>query len=173
MHQVSPARERWRPAYVGIGSNLDDPVGHVTAAQGALERLPQSGWFAHSGLWLSAPVGPADQPDFVNAAAGFLTTLEPHDLLERLQALEQAAGRRRGERWGPRTLDLDLLVLGALMLDDDTLTLPHPRIAERNFVLLPLSEIAPHLPVPGRGTVARLLEGINRTNPRIERMKRD
>lgn len=164
------ARERWRPAYVGIGSNLDDPARQVTGAQGALEHLPESGWFAHSSLWRSAPVGPADQPDFINAAAGFLTQLEPHDLLQRLQALEQAAGRRRAEHWGPRTLDLDLLVLGGLTLDDDTLTLPHPRIAERNFVLLPVSEIAPHLHVPGRGTVARLLEGISRTDPRIERM---
>lgn len=164
------AREHWRPAYVGIGSNLGDPVGRVTGAQSALEHLPESGWFVHSSLWRSAPAGPQDQPDFINAVSGFLTQLEAHDLLHRLQALEQAAGRRRVERWGPRTLDLDLLVLGALTLDDDTLTLPHPRIAERNFVLLPLSEIAPHLPVPGRGTVARLLEGISRTHPTIERM---
>lgn len=165
-----PARERWRPAYVGMGSNLDDPVGRVQGARAALQRLPDCGWFAHSSLWRSAPVGPAGQPDFINACAGFLTTLDPHELLRRLQELEQAAGRLHLERWGPRTLDLDLLVLGQLIVDDDTLTLPHPRIAERNFVLLPLSEIAPYLSVPGRGTVARLLAKTSRTDPRIERI---
>lgn len=165
-----PARERWRPAYVGVGSNLDDPVRQVRSAFAALERLPDSGYFTRSGLWRSAPVGPADQPDYVNAAAGFLTRLEPADLLRRLQGIEQAAGRQRGERWGPRTLDLDLLVLGRLVVDEPALTLPHPRIAERNFVLLPLAEIAPDLEVPQRGTVARLLAGISRNHPAIERI---
>lgn len=167
---MAGAREHWRPAYVGIGSNLDDPVRQVTGARAALEGLPDSGWFAHSGLWRSAPVGPGHQPDFVNACAGFLTRLDPHDLLARLQGLERNAGRIRGERWGPRTLDLDLLVLGSLTLDEPGLILPHPRMAERNFVLLPLSEIAPHLPVPGLGTVARLLEGVSLANPGIQRI---
>jgi 2-amino-4-hydroxy-6-hydroxymethyldihydropteridine diphosphokinase len=168
---VAAAREHWRPAYVGIGSNLDDPGRQVTAALGAVRGLPDCGWVIHSGLWRSAPVGRSDQPEFVNAVAGFLTTLDAYALLRHLQAIERAAGRRREERWGPRTLDLDLLVLGSVTLDDETLTLPHPRIAERNFVLLPLSEIAPHLPVPGRGTVARLLAGVSRTSPKIERLQ--
>jgi 2-amino-4-hydroxy-6-hydroxymethyldihydropteridine diphosphokinase len=155
---------------VGLGSNLDDPVLQVTRAQAALERLPRSGAFVHSGLWRSAPVGPENQPDFVNACTGFVTRLDPHELLDRLQALERAAGRTPGERWGPRPLDLDLLVLGALVVADDRLTLPHPRAAERNFVLLPLSEVAPGLTIPGHGSVARLLKGVSRTQPRIERI---
>jgi 2-amino-4-hydroxy-6-hydroxymethyldihydropteridine diphosphokinase len=168
---VTAARERWRPAYVGVGSNLDDPVRQVQNAIAAIERLPESGFFARSSLWRSTPLGPADQPDFVNAAVAFLTRLEPSELLRRLQGIEQAAGRRReGERWGPRTLDLDLLVLGRLVLDEPGLQLPHPRIAERNFVLLPLAEIAPSLQVPLAGTVARLLARVSRTHPRIERI---
>lgn len=167
---MAPARGLWRPAYVGLGSNLDEPVRQVEAAFAAIERLPDSGYFRRSGLWRSAPLGPADQPDYVNAATGFLTRLEPDDLLRRLQAIEQAAGRQRGERWGPRTLDLDLLVLGRLVVSKPGLELPHPRIAERNFVLLPLAEIAPDLEVPRRGTVARLLAGISRNHPAIERI---
>lgn len=164
-------RKLWRPAYVGIGSNLGDPLRQVTEAFAALDRLPESGCLVRSGLWRSAPMGPADQPDFVNAVAAFLTRLAPDDLLRRLQAIEQAAGRQRHvEHWGPRSLDLDLLVQGRLVVDEPQLQLPHPRIAERNFVLLPLAEVAPHLQVPRRGSVARLLAGISCTNPRIERI---
>lgn len=171
---MTAAGELWRPAYVAVGSNLGDPVRQVQAAFEALGQLPDSGAFARSGLWRSAPLGPANQPDYVNAAAAFVTRLEPGDLLRRLQAIEQAAGRRRAaERWGPRTLDLDLLVLGRLVLDEPALVLPHPRIAERNFVLLPLAEIAPGLTVPGQGTVARLLAGISRSHPPIERIATD
>jgi 2-amino-4-hydroxy-6-hydroxymethyldihydropteridine diphosphokinase len=168
---VKATRELWRPAYVGIGSNLDGPVAHVERAFEALRRLPDSGWFVRSGLYCSAPLGPPDQPDFVNAAAGMLTRLAPHDLLGALQGIEKAEGRtRHGEQWGPRTLDLDLLVLGSLAIKDERLELPHPRIAERNFVLLPLAEIAPHLNVPGRGSVVLLLSKISSTEPRIERI---
>ncbi len=171
MHSAVPARERWRPAYVGVGSNLADPLRQVQDAFAAIERLPDSGYFLRSGLWRSAPLGPADQPDYVNAVAAFLTRLEAHDLLHRLQAIERAAGRQRqAERWGPRTLDLDLLVLGRLVIDEPALRLPHPRIGERNFVLLPLAEIAPGLQVPRQGTVARLLAGISGTHPRIEKI---
>lgn len=166
---MNPSREVWRPAYVGIGSNLDGPVEHVERAFAALRSLPDSGHFAHSSLYRSMPVGPPDQPDFVNAVAAVLTRLGPYDLLQRLQKIEDSEGRcRHGEHWGPRTLDLDLLVLGSLTIDDDRLHLPHPRIAERNFVLLPLAEIAPHLYVPGRGSVTWLLSKISRTDPRIE-----
>lgn len=167
---MAPARGLWRPAYVGVGSNLGEPVRQVEAAFAAIERLPDSGYFRRSGLWRSAPLGPADQPDYVNAATGFLTRLEPGDLLRRLQGIEQGASRQRGERWGPRTLDLDLLVLGRLVVSKPGLELPHPRIVERNFVLLPLAEIAPDLEVPRRGTVARLLAGISRNHPAIERI---
>lgn len=168
---MNPSRDVWRPAYVGIGSNLDGPVEHVERAIAAICRLPDSSHFAHSSLYRSVPMGPQDQPDFVNAVAALLTRLGAHDLLHRLQNIEDSEGRcRRGEQWGPRTLDLDLLVLGRLAIDDDRLHLPHPRIAERNFVLLPLAEIAPHLYVPGRGSVALLLSKISRTDPWIEKI---
>jgi 2-amino-4-hydroxy-6-hydroxymethyldihydropteridine diphosphokinase len=168
---VKPSRELWRPAYVGIGSNLDGPVAHIERAFEALRRLPDSGWFVRSSFYCSVPLGPPDQPDFVNAAAAILTRLAPHDLLGALQGIENAEGRsRHSTQWGPRTLDLDLLVLGGLTINDDRLTLPHPRIAERNFVLLPLAEIAPHLNVPGIGSVALLLSRISSTEPRIERI---
>ena len=165
------AGARWRPAYVGIGSNLDDPARRVRHACDALRGLPDSGFHACSGLYRSAPLGPQDQPDFVNAVAAFLTRLGPRELLDRLRAIEDAAGRRRGEgsRWGPRTLDLDLLALGGLVLDEPRLTLPHPGIAERNFVLLPLAELAPELAIPGRGSVRLLLAKLGDGAPRIER----
>lgn len=163
----------WRPAYVAVGSNLDGPVSRVRDALAALHELPQSTSFVHSGLYRSAPVGPADQPDFINAVSGFMTGLDGHRLLGCLQALENAAGRSRtAERRGPRTLDLDLLVLGSLTLDEPDLCIPHPRIHERNFVLLPLAEIAPHMRVPGRGSVLRLLAAVADSEPRIERLER-
>ncbi len=168
---MQPARELWRPAYVGIGSNLSGPIEHVARAFDALRELPESGWFMRSGLYRSVPLGPPDQPDFVNAAAAILTRLSPHDLLRALQVIEDSEGRsRHSEHWGPRTLDLDLLVVGRLEINDDHLQLPHPRIAERNFVLLPLAEIAPHLYVPGHGSVAMLLSKISSTEPRIEKI---
>lgn len=164
--------DRWRPAYVGVGSNLDEPVARVREALAALRRLPGTAAFAASGLWRSAPLGPADQPDFVNAVAAFLTALDGRALLGELQVLERAQGRQRGgERWGPRTLDLDLLVLGGVTVEEPDLCLPHPRIRERNFVLLPLAEIAPHLRVPGHGSVLRLLAAVADSEPRIERLE--
>lgn len=161
----------WRPAYVGVGSNLDGPVGRVRDALVALRDLPETASFVQSGLYRSGPVGPPDQPDFINAVAAFLTRLDGPALMARLKALEAAGGRTRSdERWGPRTLDLDLLVLGQATLDEPGLRVPHPRIAERNFVLLPLAEIAPHLRVPGHGSVLRLLAAVAGSPPRIERL---
>lgn len=163
----------WRPAYVGVGSNLDEPVARVRDALAALRELPKSTSFLDSGLYRSAPVGPADQPDFINAVTAFMTRLDGHALLGCLRALEEARGRTRtGEHWGPRTLDLDLLVLGSVTLDEPDLRIPHPRIHERNFVLLPLAEIAPHMRVPGRGSVLRLLAAVADSEPRIERLER-
>lgn len=168
---MSAARARWRPAYVGVGSNLDDPVARVRQGCTALAELPETSFAACSGLWRSAPMGPPDQPDFVNAVAAFLTRLAPGELLERLQALETAHGRERDHaRWGPRVLDLDLLVLGGLVVDEPGLHIPHPGIPERNFVLLPLAEIAPHLVVPGMGSVSKLLARLGDAGGRIERM---
>ena len=168
---MTGTRPRWRPAYVGVGSNLDDPPSQVRHGCAVLEKLPDSCFAARSGLWRSAPMGPPDQPDFVNAVAAFLTRLEPRELLDRLQAEEAARGRQPDRaRWGPRILDLDLLVLGSLVIDEPGLRLPHPGIPERNFVLLPLAEIAPHLVVPGMGSVVKLLSRLGEAAGRIERM---
>ncbi len=117
-------------------------------------------------------MGPGDQPDFVNAVAACLTRLDARQLLHELQALEYAQDRQRGaRRWGPRTLDLDLLVLGQDVIAEPDLIVPHPRMHERNFVLLPLAEIAPHLLVPGRGSVVRMVAAIAGSEPRIERLE--
>lgn len=164
--------QAWRPAYIGIGSNLDDPAARVRRAVDSLRALPGCAAFAHSGLYRSAPMGPGDQPDFVNAVAACLTRLDARQLLHELQALEHAQDRQRDAgRWGPRTLDLDLLVLGEGVIDEPDLIVPHPRMHERNFVLLPLAEIAPNLLVPGRGSVIRMVAAIAGSEPRIERLE--
>ncbi len=148
----------WIPAYIGLGSNLDDPARQVRAALALLEELPGSRVVATSALYSNPPMGPQDQPDFVNAVAGLLTRQEPEALLRSLQALETRLGRVRntGDRWGPRIIDLDLLVYGSLQRSVPSLNLPHPGIFERNFVLLPLCDIAPALQVPGQGVVAAM-----------------
>ncbi|MEX2123194.1 MAG: 2-amino-4-hydroxy-6-hydroxymethyldihydropteridine diphosphokinase [Woeseia sp.] len=169
---MKTARDHWRPAYVGIGSNLDEPVSRVRRAFAALQDLRDSGFARFSGLFRSAPMGPPDQPDFVNAAAALLTRLGPQDLMHALQEIEDAQGRQRNvPHWGPRVLDLDLLVMGSLIVDEPGLQIPHPGIAERNFVLFPLAEIAPHLLVPGRGSVQKLLTEIGNSGSRIERLE--
>jgi 2-amino-4-hydroxy-6-hydroxymethyldihydropteridine diphosphokinase len=146
----------WQPAYVAIGSNQQEPRAQVARAFDALARLPDTRLVARSRLYVTQPFGPVAQDDFINAAAGLLTQLPPHALLEALRAIETSQGRVRTQRWGPRTLDLDLLVHGRARLADDVLTLPHPGIVERNFVLYPLADIAPQLDVPGMGRVADL-----------------
>ena len=152
-------------AYVGLGSNLADPVEQVIAAFEALSALPDTRVTARSTLYGSRPMGPADQPDYVNAVARLATALDPHELLAALQGIEDRAGRdRSGARWGPRTLDLDLLLYGDLECDDDRLVLPHPGMAERAFVLVPLAEIAPDLVLPGHDEpVERLARWIDRS----------
>lgn len=129
-------------AYVAVGANLGDPVAAVSEAIEALRSLPLTRLIRRSALYRTAPVD-AEGPDFINAVAEVLTGLSPHDLLAALQALEQAAGRSRPWRNAPRTLDLDLLLHGQARVDDAQLTLPHPRMHERAFVLVPLAEIAP------------------------------
>jgi 2-amino-4-hydroxy-6-hydroxymethyldihydropteridine diphosphokinase len=168
---VTSGRDHWRPAYVGIGSNLDDPASQVRKAFGALQRLPQSGFARCSPLYRSAPMGPSDQPDFVNAVAVVLTKLGPHDLLRDLQAIERAQGRQReAPHWGPRIVDLDLLLMGQVVIEEPGLVIPHPGIAERNFVLFPLADIAPALLVPNIGSVQKLVAALGTAGPRIERM---
>jgi 2-amino-4-hydroxy-6-hydroxymethyldihydropteridine diphosphokinase len=150
-------REVLVPAYVGLGSNLDDPAAQLKSALLALAHLPGARLVAHSALYRNPPMGPQQQPDFVNAVAGMLTSLPPGQLMAELRRIERAHGRRRdGVRWGPRRLDLDLLLYGALQMESDTLTLPHPGLAARPFVLVPLCELAPGLRIPGSTTVARL-----------------
>lgn len=145
-------------AYIGIGSNMDDPERHARSAAAALAALPDTEVVRCSSLYRSAPIGPIAQPDFVNAVCGVDTALPPEELMTRLLGIEREHGRARGtQKGGPRTLDLDLLLYGAEQRDDAGLTLPHPRLHERAFVLYPLHEIAPDLAVPGRGTVEELL----------------
>jgi 2-amino-4-hydroxy-6-hydroxymethyldihydropteridine diphosphokinase len=149
--------EIWRPAYIGMGSNLSDPRAQVLKACARLTELPLSRVLLTSPLYRSRPLGTVAQPDFVNAVAGMLTQLDPEALLAALKALEAALGRPpQHERWGPRIIDLDLLSHGRERRSEAALTLPHPGIVERNFVLYPLADIAPDLDLPGLGRVAEL-----------------
>lgn len=145
-------------AYIGLGANLGDPITQVKTARHALRRHPDIHEVCCSRLYRSAPMGPADQPDYVNAVMAVETGLAPLPLLRVLQALEAEHGRvRSGERWGPRTLDLDLLLYGGETVATGELQVPHPGIAQREFVLQPLFDIAPELDIPGLGPVADLL----------------
>lgn len=137
-------------AYIGLGSNLADPRRQITTALEELGTLPLCRRVGASRLYASRPVGPQDQPDFVNAAAALETRLSPLALLDQLQALEQRHRRRRERRWGPRTLDLDILLFDATPIVHPRLQLPHPHLHERAFALRPLREIAPHLTLYAR-----------------------
>ncbi|WP_295448502.1 2-amino-4-hydroxy-6-hydroxymethyldihydropteridine diphosphokinase [uncultured Thiodictyon sp.] len=146
-------------AYIGLGSNLDDPRAQLCRAIHELAGLPGCTLRARSSLYATAPLGPVAQPEFVNAVAVLTTKLTPLALLGALQGIERDHGRvRDGARWGPRTLDLDLLLYGDWQLQLPGLTLPHPEMARRAFVLVPLAEIAPAgLLIPGQGDLAGLL----------------
>ena len=150
-------------AYIGLGSNLADPPAQVLRALDELALMPGCTLCFRSSLYATAPVGPVAQPPFVNAAASIATTLTPPALLAALQAIEHAHGRARdGVRWGPRSLDLDLLVFGELTLHTPDLVLPHPEIARRAFVLVPLAEIAPsRLLIPGQGLLVDLVAALD------------
>lgn len=148
-------------AYVALGSNLGDSRQQILDAFDALAQLPQTQLVACSPLYRTPPWGVVDQPWFVNAVAQLDTALAPHALLDALQDMERRAGRVRTVRYGPRTLDLDLLHVDGVRLNDARLTLPHPRMAERAFVLLPLAALAPGLALPGLGKVADLLAGVD------------
>jgi 2-amino-4-hydroxy-6-hydroxymethyldihydropteridine diphosphokinase len=163
------ATEHWVPAYVALGSNLDDPVRQIALAFDALGEMPQSRLVLRSPSYRSRPMGPVEQPDFVNAAAGLLTLLDPAEMLTALKHLESRLGRAAPVlRWGPRRIDLDLLVHGDARVDEESLKLPHPGIAGRAFVLAPLADIAPELVVPGLGRVKSLLRRID--TGRLERI---
>jgi 2-amino-4-hydroxy-6-hydroxymethyldihydropteridine diphosphokinase len=150
----------WRAAYVAIGSNLNSPAERVREAFERLIALPAVNSLKRSRLYLSVPMGPQDQPQFVNAAAGFLTQVSARHLLEQLLGIERDMGRDRNTRWGPRVIDLDLLWMVDVVVDEPGLTVPHPGVSMRNFVLYPLTDIAPELTIPGLGTVHALLRGV-------------
>ena len=145
-------------AYVALGANLGDPTATLVAAIGALAEIEKTRLIAQSSLYRTAPVGLRNQPDFINAVAALDTELAPLGLLEALFAIEAGFGRSRSVPNAPRTLDLDLLLYGETVLETAQLTLPHPRMHERAFVLAPLAEIAPDCRIVGRGTVRELLQ---------------
>ena len=146
-------------AYIGLGSNLGDTLGVLAEARKGIAAVPGIRETGFSSFYLSKPMGSADQPDFVNAVMAVETTLAPSDLLNALLTIELSHGRvRNGLRWGPRTLDLDLLIYGELQISDSKLTVPHAGICNREFVLYPLAEIAPPgLLIPGMGILSELV----------------
>jgi 2-amino-4-hydroxy-6-hydroxymethyldihydropteridine diphosphokinase len=145
------------PAYIAIGSNLDTPAQQVGTAFERLAHIEGCQLISRSKLYRTAPLGPQDQPEFVNAAAGILCRITAHELLAALQAIEKSMGRGKPVvRWGPRRIDLDLLVYGSERIAEPHLTIPHPGVPARNFVLYPLLDIAPDLLVPGHGRVRDL-----------------
>ena len=149
-------------AYVGLGSNLDRPLDHVERAFEQLDALTGCRVLDRSPLYRSAPMGPSGQPDFVNAVARLQVTLEPGDLLRELLAIESGHGRvRGGARWGPRTLDLDLLLYSDLTIDEPGLEIPHPGLTSRNFVVYPLLSITPGLLMPGGQKLADIAAGLS------------
>lgn len=144
-------------AWLGLGANLGAPAVQLESALTAIAALPNTRLVARSTLYRSDPVGPPGQPDYCNAACEIETALAPLTLLDALQAIENAAGRQRdGIRWAARLLDLDILHVEGLACADARLSLPHPQLARRNWVLVPLAEIAPALEIPGLGPVAEL-----------------
>jgi 2-amino-4-hydroxy-6-hydroxymethyldihydropteridine diphosphokinase len=152
----------WIPAYVGVGSNLEQPALQVRRALDALASLERTRVQCRSSLYESEPMGPPGQPRYINAAAGLLTQLQVRALFDALRALESRLGRQPPpERWGPRTIDLDLLLYGQLRVQEADLTLPHPGIVQRNFVLYPLREVAPGLTIPGCGRVGTLAQRVD------------
>lgn len=155
-------------AFIGLGANLGDAEGALRQALTEIGRLPGVQALRASAIYRSAPVD-ASGPDYLNAVARIATTLDPHSLLAQLQAIEQAHGRERPYRNAPRTLDLDLLLYDDLTLATPSLTLPHPRLHERAFVLVPLAELGPDTVVPGHGPVAELLAAV--ADQRIERLR--
>ena len=172
---MSATKSKGLPAFVGIGSNLGDPAKQVRWAINAISQLPDIDNALASSLYRSAPLGPADQPDYVNAVIAFTTRLSAAELLAALQRIETERGRvRSGSRWGPRILDLDLLLLGSQVIDKEGLVVPHPRISERNFVLLPLAELDPDLEIPGQGRVTTLLDKLaSNAHGWIEKMEQE
>lgn len=143
--------------YLGLGSNLDYPEKHLNLALVDIADIDQTTILASSSYYKSPPLGPQDQPDFINCVVKLETGLTAHILLAALQKIENQHGRKREIRWGPRTLDLDILLFGDMKINDDNLTIPHPQLAYREFVLVPLSEIESDIIIPGMGPVSGLI----------------
>ncbi len=157
-----PADDRavWRPAYVAIGSNLGDPWARVHEAFERLAAIASTRLEVRSRLYATKPLGPQEQPDFINAAAGLLTRLPARKLLEAMLEIERAMGRQRGERWGPRIVDLDLIWQAGAPIAEPDLSVPHPGVSARNFVLYPLADIAPTMRIPGMGSVLEMRRAV-------------
>ncbi len=159
-------------AFIALGSNLGDRAGSIGSALRSLETIATERRVTCSPLYETAPMGPQDQPAYVNAVCRLATRLAPLALLDATQAIEQAHGRVRDDgqpalRWGPRSLDLDILLLGQEQHADERLTVPHPGIAQRSFVLMPLNDLAPTLAIPGMGPISELLAHCERFDIRL------
>ena len=148
--------------YIGLGSNLDNPGEQIKKAVSRLSVLPKSTYIKDSGLYLSKamqlPDDDSQQPDYYNAVALLETLLEPLELLDLLQSIEAQQGRERVERWGPRTLDLDILLFGDLQISSERLQIPHPGLCDREFVLYPLQNIQQELEIPGHGKLTQCIQ---------------
>ncbi len=145
-------------AYIGLGSNQDNPKQQIYAALDNLQQLPQSRLSQCSSLYKSSPMGPQDQADFINMVVAVETQLTPNELLTQLQGIEAKQGRIRQQHWGPRSIDLDILLYGELSAQTETLTIPHAGLTERDFVVVPLAEITPHLILPDGTAIQELVE---------------
>ncbi|RDX35306.1 2-amino-4-hydroxy-6-hydroxymethyldihydropteridine diphosphokinase [Kangiella sp. HD9-110m-PIT-SAG06] len=145
-------------SYIALGSNLDNPVQQVQQALLSIDQLSKTYLLAHSSLYQSAPMGPQDQPPYINAVAKIHTQLEPLELLDKLQAIENQQGRVRKQHWGARTIDLDIVLYDHTIMQTERLTLPHYGAKERDFVLLPLAEISPELVFPEGDSVSQALQ---------------
>lgn len=151
------SKKKLSEAFIALGSNLENPILQIQKAFEELAHIPEIQLAKQSSLYQSAPVGRLNQPDFVNAVIGIRTHLTPHQLFEELMIIEQIHGRIRESINAPRTLDLDLLLYDALTFQDKQLTVPHPRMFQRAFVLIPLQEIAPNCFIPGHGSISQLV----------------
>jgi 2-amino-4-hydroxy-6-hydroxymethyldihydropteridine diphosphokinase len=157
--------------YIGLGSNLESsaqsPLQHITTAIQSLGEIQSTRMIRSSSLYKSKPVGPQDQDDYINAVVQIETELEALELLNNLQAIENEHGRVRNERWGPRTLDLDILMFGDEIINNDRLTVPHVEMTNRSFVLVPLAEIDSNGVIPGKGSVRDLLSDLDQSGLEI------
>tara|TARA_B100000959_G_C14990197_1_gene627543 strand:+ start:179 stop:688 length:510 start_codon:yes stop_codon:yes gene_type:complete len=161
--------QHWKVSYIGIGSNLNNPIHQVNEAILSIQKIPKTCFIVTSSLYESSPMGPSNQPNYINAVVAILTLLEPHDLLDELQRIEIQQKRIRStEKWGPRTIDIDLLIFSNEVINDESLILPHPGIQHRDFVLTPLVEIAPDLVVKGPENVVDLLNKIHESKINIK-----